>query len=211
MTACPRCHAETRTVRVADDGGSGDVAWAVPGAPGSVTRWDGRWDPEAEHRHNRPVKAGSASPNRRTGSATSRRVSAPFPPRPGGIGNLIFVVTCNFQRLDGPVRGNGKIVQGLEAFFRGAGRNVVKVIWGGDWDPLLEKDADGLIVQRMNETVDGECDGECDGPIDRVVAGATTGGIAQAGIGREIPSRAASRTPCRADAATSSPASRAAA
>lgn len=72
------------------------------------------------------------------------------------LDNLIFVVNCNLQRLDGPVRGNGKIIQELEAAFRGAGWNVIKVIWGGDWDPLLEKDPDGLLVRRMQETVDGQ-------------------------------------------------------
>ena len=71
------------------------------------------------------------------------------------LDNLIFVVNCNLQRLDGPVRGNGKIIQELEAAFRGAGWNVIKVIWGDDWDPLLAADTDGLLVQRMNETVDG--------------------------------------------------------
>ena len=70
--------------------------------------------------------------------------------------NLIFVINCNLQRLDGPVRGNGKIIQELEGIFRGAGWNVIKVIWGGDWDPLLEKDTDGLLVKRMNEVVDGQ-------------------------------------------------------
>jgi pyruvate dehydrogenase E1 component len=72
------------------------------------------------------------------------------------LDNLIFVVNCNLQRLDGPVRGNGKIIQELESIFRGAGWNVIKVVWGGDWDPLLERDDDGLLVERMNETVDGE-------------------------------------------------------
>jgi pyruvate dehydrogenase E1 component len=72
------------------------------------------------------------------------------------LDNLIFVVNCNLQRLDGPVRGNGKIIQELERIFRGAGWNVIKVIWGSDWDPLLEKDADGILVNRMNEIVDGE-------------------------------------------------------
>ncbi len=72
-----------------------------------------------------------------------------------GLDNLIFVVNCNLQRLDGPVRGNGKIIQELEAVFRGAGWNVIKVIWGSDWDPLLEADEHGLLVQRMEETVDG--------------------------------------------------------
>ena len=72
------------------------------------------------------------------------------------LDNLIFVINCNLQRLDGPVRGNGKIVQELEAAFRGAGWNVIKVIWGTDWDPLLDKDKDGKLVKRMSEVVDGE-------------------------------------------------------
>lgn len=72
------------------------------------------------------------------------------------LNNLIFVVNCNLQRLDGPVRGNGKIIQELEAAFRGAGWNVVKVIWGDDWDQLLEKDDTGLLVKRMDEVLDGE-------------------------------------------------------
>jgi pyruvate dehydrogenase E1 component len=72
------------------------------------------------------------------------------------LDNLIFVINCNLQRLDGPVRGNGKIIQELEAIFRGAGWNVIKVIWGSDWDALLERDTTGLLVQRMNEVVDGE-------------------------------------------------------
>jgi pyruvate dehydrogenase E1 component len=72
------------------------------------------------------------------------------------LDNLVFVVNCNLQRLDGPVRGNGKIIQELETVFRGAGWNVLKVIWGRRWDPLLEADRDGLLVQRMNEAVDGE-------------------------------------------------------
>ncbi|MDA0679246.1 MAG: pyruvate dehydrogenase (acetyl-transferring), homodimeric type [Proteobacteria bacterium] len=73
-----------------------------------------------------------------------------------GLDNLIFVVNCNLQRLDGPVRGNGKIIQELEAAFRGAGWNVVKVIWGSRWDPLLAKDRDGLLQRVMEECVDGE-------------------------------------------------------
>jgi pyruvate dehydrogenase E1 component len=73
-----------------------------------------------------------------------------------GLDNLIFVVNCNLQRLDGPVRGNGNIIQELEAAFRGARWNVIKVIWGSDWDPLLQKDRDGLLVKRMGEIVDGE-------------------------------------------------------
>ena len=72
------------------------------------------------------------------------------------LDNLIFVVNCNLQRLDGPVRGNGKIIQELEANFRGAGWNVIKVIWGGRWDALLAKDRDGLLRKRMEEAVDGE-------------------------------------------------------
>jgi pyruvate dehydrogenase E1 component len=72
------------------------------------------------------------------------------------LDNLIFVINCNLQRLDGPVRGNGKIIQELETAFRGAGWNVIKVIWGSDWDPLIEADNTGLLIQRMNETLDGE-------------------------------------------------------
>ena len=72
------------------------------------------------------------------------------------LDNLIFVINCNLQRLDGPVRGNGQIIQELEAIFRGAGWNVLKVIWGSEWDALLEKDRDGLLVKRMGEVVDGE-------------------------------------------------------
>ena len=72
------------------------------------------------------------------------------------LDNLIFVINCNLQRLDGPVRGNGQIIQELEAVFRGAGWNVIKVMWGRDWDPLLAKDRDGLLVKRMGETVDGQ-------------------------------------------------------
>ena len=72
------------------------------------------------------------------------------------LDNLIFVINCNLQRLDGPVRGNGKIIQELEAIFRGAGWNVIKVIWGGEWDPLLENDKEGILVKRMNEVVDGQ-------------------------------------------------------
>jgi pyruvate dehydrogenase E1 component len=73
-----------------------------------------------------------------------------------GLDNLTFVVNCNLQRLDGPVRGNGKIIQELEAFFTGAGWNVIKVIWAREWDALLAQDYDGALVEAMNETVDGE-------------------------------------------------------
>ncbi len=72
------------------------------------------------------------------------------------LDNLIFVINCNLQRLDGPVRGNGQIVQELEAIFRGAGWNVIKVLWGCDWDPLLAADRDGLLARRMGEIVDGQ-------------------------------------------------------
>jgi pyruvate dehydrogenase E1 component len=72
------------------------------------------------------------------------------------LDNLVFVINCNLQRLDGPVRGNGQIIQELEAAFRGAGWNVVKVLWGREWDPLLAKDRDGLLVKRMGEIVDGQ-------------------------------------------------------
>jgi len=72
------------------------------------------------------------------------------------LDNLIFVVNCNLQRLDGPVRGNGKIIQELEAIFRGAGWNVIKVIWGTDWDNLMINDRDGILVKRMGEITDGQ-------------------------------------------------------
>ena len=72
------------------------------------------------------------------------------------LDNLIFIVNCNLQRLDGPVRGNGKIIQELESDFRGAGWNVIKLIWGSYWDPLLARDKDGLLLRLMQETIDGE-------------------------------------------------------
>jgi pyruvate dehydrogenase E1 component len=72
------------------------------------------------------------------------------------LDNLIFVINCNLQRLDGPVRGNGKIIQELEGIFRGAGWNVIKVIWGSNWDPLIARDSTGLLLKRMEECVDGE-------------------------------------------------------
>ena len=72
------------------------------------------------------------------------------------LDNLIFVINCNLQRLDGPVRGNGNIIQELEGAFRGAGWNVIKVIWGSNWDPLFEKDDDGLLAKRIRELVDGD-------------------------------------------------------
>ena len=72
------------------------------------------------------------------------------------LDNLVFVINCNLQRLDGPVRGNGKIIQELESIFRGAGWNVIKVVWGDDWDQLLARDTTGLLAKRMNEVVDGQ-------------------------------------------------------
>jgi pyruvate dehydrogenase E1 component len=72
------------------------------------------------------------------------------------LDNLIFVINCNLQRLDGPVRGNGKVIQELEAAFRGAGWNVIKLVWGSDWDKLLARDKNGILLKRMGEAVDGE-------------------------------------------------------
>ena len=73
-----------------------------------------------------------------------------------GLDNLIVVVNCNLQRLDGPVRGNGSVIQELEGLYAGAGWNVVKLLWGSDWDPLFARDEDGILLQRLHETVDGE-------------------------------------------------------
>ncbi len=73
-----------------------------------------------------------------------------------GLDNLVFVINCNLQRLDGPVRGNGKVIQELEGVFRGAGWNVIKVIWGSDWDPILAADVEGALVDRLNTTLDGD-------------------------------------------------------
>jgi pyruvate dehydrogenase E1 component len=73
-----------------------------------------------------------------------------------GLDNLIFVVNCNLQRLDGPVRGNGKIIQELESIYRGAGWHVIKVVWGREWDDLLARDAEGVLVNKMNTTIDGD-------------------------------------------------------
>jgi pyruvate dehydrogenase E1 component len=72
------------------------------------------------------------------------------------LDNLTFVINCNLQQLDGPVRGSGKVIQELEAFFRGAGWNVIKVVWGREWDPLLARDVDGVLVNKMNTTPDGQ-------------------------------------------------------
>jgi pyruvate dehydrogenase E1 component len=84
------------------------------------------------------------------------------------LDNLIFVINCNLQRLDGPVRGNGKIIQELEAVFRGAGWNVIKVIWGANWDPLIAKDTSGLLRRRMEEVLDGEYQAYAASPGDFV-------------------------------------------
>src|SRR5690606_33383418 len=73
-----------------------------------------------------------------------------------GLDNLTFVINCNLQRLDGPVRGNGKIIQELESYFRGAGWNVIKVIWGREWDELLNRDSSGALLNVMNTTPDGD-------------------------------------------------------
>ncbi len=92
-----------------------------------------------------------------TANATSRKRSARSRcAARENLDNLIWVVNCNLQRLDGPVRGNGKIIQELEALFRGAGWNVIKVIWGSDWDDLLARDKTGLLLKRMEEAVDGD-------------------------------------------------------
>jgi pyruvate dehydrogenase E1 component len=72
------------------------------------------------------------------------------------LDNLVFVINCNLQRLDGPVRGNGKIIQELEGTFRGAGWNVIKLIWGSEWDPLLARDKDGALRKVMMDTLDGD-------------------------------------------------------
>jgi pyruvate dehydrogenase E1 component len=73
-----------------------------------------------------------------------------------GLDNLVFVVNCNLQRLDGPVRGNGSIIQELEGLFAGAGWNVIKLLWGSDWDPLFARDTQMLLLRAFHETVDGE-------------------------------------------------------
>ncbi len=97
-----------------------------------------------------------------------------------GLDNLTFVVNCNLQRLDGPVRGNSKIVQELEAFFRGAGWNVVKVLWGREWDGLLERDQSGELVRIMNETLDGDY---------QTYKGESGGYIRENFFGRSVPTK----------------------
>ena len=88
-------------------------------------------------------------------TSPSRGAPSASPPREA-LDNLVFVINCNLQRLDGPVRGNGKIIQELEAEFSGAGWNVIKVIWGAYWDPLIARDKTGILLKRMEDAVDGE-------------------------------------------------------
>src|SRR3972149_6816226 len=93
----------------------------------------------------------------RSARSTSRLRRGAVPVAPGeALNNRPSVVNCTLQRLDGPVRGNGKIIQELEAVFRGSGWNVIKVIWGREWDELLARDRDGVLVEEVNATVDGE-------------------------------------------------------
>ena len=129
-----------------------------------------RWASARSTRSTRPAStatcttAASTTPASHGCGASSATASATSPRRSGSISlaareqldNLIWVVNCNLQRLDGPVRGNGKIIQELEAIFRGAGWNVIKVIWGSKWDELLARDVDGVLLEKMNTTVDGE-------------------------------------------------------
>ena len=104
---------------------------------------------------NRPIARSGVSSATARPTNRNRSVSIALASREE-LDNLIFVVNCNLQRLDGPVRGNGQIIQELEAVFRGVGWNVIKVIWGSEWDQLLARDDQGLLVQRMGEVVDGE-------------------------------------------------------
>ncbi len=114
--------------------------------------------------HEVPAGPRAAGPERPQGLGLPRDGETDEPESLGAISlagrerldNLVFVINCNLQRLDGPVRGNGKIIQELESIFHGAGWNVIKVIWGSKWDRLLEDDEDGLLVRRMEEAVDGE-------------------------------------------------------
>ena len=107
-----------------------------------------------DRRHERGAGCGASSATARW-TSPKRRPALSIAAREQ-LDNLIFVVNCNLQRLDGPVRGNGKIIQELEATFRGAGWNVIKVVWGRGWDELLARDVDGVLVNKMNTTVDGE-------------------------------------------------------
>jgi pyruvate dehydrogenase E1 component len=116
-------------------------------------------------RFNRYLQNRQIDDTSRAACGRSSATASATSPRPSGaislasreqLDNLVFVVNCNLQRLDGPVRGNGKIIQELEAVFRGAGWNVIKVIWGSKWDELLAQDKDGVLLNKMNTTVDGE-------------------------------------------------------
>ena len=109
-----------------------------------------------EDRELIPRRAARSGDSWATASRTSPRRWPPWPWPAAKLDNLIFVVNCNLQRLDGPVRGNAKIMQELESVYRGAGWNVIKVVWGGDWDALLAQDHDGRLRRRMMECVDGE-------------------------------------------------------
>ncbi len=107
--------------------------------------------PDAEDRPQ-----GLVLPRRRRSATSPNRSARSRWPGAKSLDNLIFVINCNLQRLDGPVRGNGKIIQELEGVFRGAGWNAIKVVWGSYWDPLLARDKDGILRKLMMETVDGE-------------------------------------------------------
>ena len=138
--------------------------------PTSGSSRPSRWASGRSRPSTRPAStatcstAGSPTPASRRSGASWATARATSPSRSARcrwrgreqLDNLIFVVNCNLQRLDGPVRGNGKIIQELETVFRGAGWNVIKVIWGSKWDELLARDVDGVLVNKMNTTVDGE-------------------------------------------------------
>ena len=111
--------------------------------------------PEPRHQGHQPAARLGVPRRRRDGRARVARPAAGWQPA-RRLDNLTFVINCNLQRLDGPVRGNGKIIQELESFFRGAGWNVIKVVWGRGWDPLLAQDRDGALVNIMNQTSDGD-------------------------------------------------------
>jgi pyruvate dehydrogenase E1 component len=103
-----------------------------------------------------PATAGCGASSATASATSPRRSARSRSPAREQLDNLVWVVNCNLQRLDGPVRGNGKIIQELEAVFRGAGWNVIKVVWGSKWDELLARDVDGVLLNKMNTTVDGE-------------------------------------------------------
>ena len=110
---------------------------------------------QPRHQGHQPAARLGVPRRRRDGRAGVARRASALAAREE-LDNLTFVINCNLQRLDGPVRGNGKIIQELESFFRGAGWNVIKVIWGREWDPLLAADTDGALVNLMNTTTDGD-------------------------------------------------------